>query len=50
MNRTGFVDVIGLMEHVIKKSEAFFKGTEAEGNFFVFHGGLSQWHTPEAQA
>jgi hypothetical protein len=35
------VDVIGLMEHVIKESEAFFKGAEAEDNFFVFHGGLS---------
>jgi hypothetical protein len=50
VNKTGFVDVNGLMEHVINKIEAFFKGTEAEGNFFVFHGGLSQWHTPEAQA
>jgi hypothetical protein len=50
VSKTWFVDLIDLMVHVIKESEAFFKGTEAEGNFFVFHGGLSQWHTPEAQA
>jgi|AntAceMinimDraft_5_1070358.scaffolds.fasta_scaffold216936_1 hypothetical protein len=23
---------------------------EAEGNFFIFHGGLSQWYTPEVRA
>jgi len=26
------------------------KGAEAESNFFISHGGLAQWHTPEAQA
>jgi hypothetical protein len=46
--RGDFVKVIGLMKHMIDESEAFFKGTEAESNFFVFHDGLGQWNTPEA--
>jgi hypothetical protein len=33
-----------------KKQPSPVKRTEAEFNFFVFHGGLSQGHTPEAQA
>jgi hypothetical protein len=38
------------MRHVIDESEASCKGTEAEGKFPIFHGGLSQFHTPAAQA
>lgn len=50
LNKSLFVNVIELMEHVLDKSEAFFEGAEAESNFLVFYGGLSHWHTPEAQA
>jgi len=50
VTKAGFVCVTKLMKHVIDTSEAAFKGTVAEGCFFIFHDGLSQWWTPAAQA
>jgi hypothetical protein len=41
VNKSDFVNVIGLMEHVLDESEPFFEDTEEEGNFFIFYGGLS---------
>ena len=45
----GFVCVTELMDHVIDESERVYKGTVAEGKFFIFHDCLLQWWTPEAQ-
>ena len=48
--KQGFCDVRDIMDHVIDQSEQAYKGTEAEGHFMIFHDGLSQWWTPDAQA
>ena len=43
MKKNGFVCVTELMDHVIDESERVYKGTMAEGKFFIFHDCLLQW-------
>jgi hypothetical protein len=48
VEKSGFVCVTKLMDHVIDESERIYKGTVAEGKFFIFHDCL-QWWALQAQ-
>jgi hypothetical protein len=49
VEKSGFVCVTRLMNHVIDESERVYEGTVAEGKFLIFHGCLLQWWKKQAQ-
>ena len=44
-----YYNIADIMDHVVAESRKVYEGTEFENTFLIFHDGLKQWWTEDAQ-